>query len=563
MDTRQLARLFHTVRHLRAVQITNRLYRRLLPPRFQPLSAPSLRPLSGAWTTPATRAAFLSGPSTLQVFQTHHDLSGSKVWNSPDLSHLVLYNLHYFDDLNAADAAQREPWHRALISRWIAENPPGQGAGWEPYPLSLRIVNWIKGHLRGLTLASAVLDSLATQARALEQQLEYHLLANHLFANAKALVFAGTFFEGPDAARWLQRGLKILTAEIDEQILPDGGHFELSPMYHSIILEDLLDLLNLRQAYADLTPLAELDRFRSLVGRMRSWLLAMCHPDGQISFFNDAATGIALLPEQLDEYSARLGMPATPMPRDGMTHLSDSGYVRLQQNGVVVLCDVAAVGPSYQPGHAHADSLSFEASWFGQRTVVNTGTSCYGISPERLRERGTAAHSTVEIDGQDSSEVWSGFRVARRAEPRDLRITEEANGWCVECAHTGYLRLPGRVLHRRQWRLSSETLQVEDILQGTWQRAIARLHLHPDVGVQSHVAHSPGTGPAEGGDEGQRTQAFRLTTADGEIHAELEGGETNVLPSTYHPRFEVAQPSACLETQFSSSSVRVVMKAAR
>ena len=70
-------------------------------------------------------------------------------------------------------------------------------------------------------------------------------MGNHVFANAKALVYAGLFFDGIEANDWLAKGMKILVKECNEQILPDGGHFELSPMYHAIVLEDILDLINI------------------------------------------------------------------------------------------------------------------------------------------------------------------------------------------------------------------------------------------------------------------------------------------------------------------------------
>src|SRR5262249_17076636 len=127
-------------------------------------------------------------------------------WNDPSLDRLWLYNLHYFDDLNAENCGARRDWHRALIERWIHENPPGTGTGWEPYPTSLRIVNWIKWSLSGNLLSEMVLDSISLQASWLAQRLEWHLLGNHLFANAKALVFAGLFFDGILAGEWLDRG---------------------------------------------------------------------------------------------------------------------------------------------------------------------------------------------------------------------------------------------------------------------------------------------------------------------------------------------------------------------
>ena len=38
----------------------------------------------------------------------------------------------------------------------------------------------------------------------------------------------------------LEQGLKLLNAELEEQILPDGGHYERTPMYHALVFEDLL-----------------------------------------------------------------------------------------------------------------------------------------------------------------------------------------------------------------------------------------------------------------------------------------------------------------------------------
>ena len=109
---------------------------------------------------------------------------------------------------------------------------------------------------------------------------------------------------------------------------------------------------------------------------------------------------------------------------------------RICKGEAVLLIDVAPIGPDYLPGHAHADTLSYELSLYGKRVLVNSGTSRYGSGPKRDWERSTAAHNTVEVDGQSSSETWSGFRVARRAYPFDVLVeqkgvekTEKSNFW--------------------------------------------------------------------------------------------------------------------------------------
>ena len=80
--------------------------------------------------------------------------------------------------------------------------------------------------------------------------------------------------------------------------------------------------------------------------------------------------------------------------------MSDSGYIRAQLGKVVAHLDVGRIGPEYLMGHAHADTLTFELSHNKQRLIVNTGTSCYGLSKQRLKQRGTAAHNTAIIEIQ-------------------------------------------------------------------------------------------------------------------------------------------------------------------
>jgi uncharacterized heparinase superfamily protein len=148
----------------------------------------------------------------------------------------------------------------------------------------------------------------------------------------------------------------------------------------------------------------------------------------------------------------------------------------------VALLDVGRIGPDYLPGHAHADTLSFELSVDDARIVVNGGTSTYS-GPRRPLERGTSAHSTVTVAGTDSSEIWSAFRVGRRARIVELTV-EDAGGLFVTAAHDGYRFLPGRPCHRRAWRLGRSGFSIVDEIIGGGNRAVARFPLHPEVSVE-------------------------------------------------------------------------------
>lgn len=476
---------YQTLRHLRAEQFIHRALYRSRNPRPNLDSAPPLRALPGIWHEPPHRGPSFDGVEIFRFLNVEGALS--KVgWDGDERSKLWRYNQHYFDDLNAHDAIKRISGHRDLIVRWIDENPPSRGIGWEPYPTSLRIVNWIKASLRGDLLNESGLHSLAIQARWLMQRLERHLLGNHLFVNAKALIFAGLYFEGSEANSWLQTGFDVLLRECDEQILSDGGQFELSPMYHALALEDILDLVNIT-SHAGIenfttTQANQIIDWRKRVPTMLQWLVLMSHPDGRISFFNDAAYGVAPENEELYQYAHRLGFiaPGTS-PRCGVNHLKDSGYIRLNKGPFDIIFDAAKVGPDYLPAHAHADTLSFEMSVRGERMIVNSGTSTYGSDAERLRQRGTAAHSTLELGSVDSSEVWGGFRVARRARVQAVQIKEDSKEIELIATHDGYARLSGRPIHTRNLRLLGQDVIVQDRVSGTGRHSIClRYHLHPE-----------------------------------------------------------------------------------
>ena len=538
----QRARLyFHTLRHLRPVQVWGRVVFWLVRPVPDLRPAPPVRRLGCAWHVPVARQPTMLSPTRFRFLNEELTVGAAGDWNPPQSAKLWTYNLHYFDDLNATDAPKRADWHRVLILRWIAENPPGNGPGWEPYPLSLRIVNWIKWALAGNVLDEDSRHSLAVQVRYLADRLEHHLLGNHLFANAKALVFAGCYFDGDEAAGWMRCGMGILAQQIPEQILADGGHFERSTMYHALAYEDMLDLANVGAAFPRVivpwaTTVAGWQVLTMLMGR---WLAAMCHPDGQIGFFNDAATGIAPTPSDLFAYACRLGQKV-PAINEDVVWLDKSGYIRIRMGRAVMLIDVAPLGPDHLPAHGHADTLSFELSLDEQRVIVNSGTSRYGFGPTREWERATAAHSTVEVDGQNSSEVWSSFRVARRARPFAVAIRKAGGTIEVEAAHDGYRRLSGRPVHRRTWSLGLGGLTIRDEVIGRHRSAVARYYFHPLIAIQP-----------------QNGQGW-FSLSGNTIHYIIDTGGARLAKAYYSPAFGVQVDNNCLELQEADGRMALV-----
>ncbi len=533
-------RYLHTLRYLKYSQIVMRVWQKFKQIKVDHSPAGKLRELSDRWVEPASRLQRMFSENSFTFLNVSHNIITIDDWNNTQWEKLWLYNLHYFDDLASVDAYQRIEWHRLLIQRWIDENPVGIGNGWEPYPSSLRIVNWIKwgmgGKRLGYELEDKWLNSLTIQVRFLSKSLETHILGNHLFANAKALLFSGLFFEGKEAEAWYQVGKTLVEREIPEQVLEDGGNFELSTMYHQIFLEDLLDIVNIHQAFSRTLPVG-VEEHTSM---MMQWLEWMSHPDGEISFFNDVALGVAPSAREIKNYLGRIsgfsgltkistddGFPANPKKnvhhvKKILIDLPASGYSRVEMGDAVALIDRAAVGPDYLPGHAHADTLSFELSLFGQRIVVNSGTSIYGTGKQRQLERGTSAHSTLMIDGENSSEVWGGFRVARRARVFCREQSEVDWGIRLSACHDGYKRLPGKPIHCREWLFEDGRITIHDKISGKGTHEVMSvIPIHPEIKV--------------GDIEDNQVQ---LNVIGNEVILKVEGvGKLEIITDCYHPEF--------------------------
>ena len=499
---------WETLRHLRPSQLAWQLVRRVAPlPRHRPVAAEPRRPGLGVrpFAPPVVPAV---GPGEIAFLHLARPLDpAAPDWAAADLPKLWRYNLHYFDFLHwpVYPAALRDQ----LIASWIAAHPVPAGDGWEPYPLSLRTVNWIKYWLArdGATVDAAALASLATQLAGLATRIEHHLLANHLLKNGKALFFGGCFLTGPRADRWRAEGLAILLREADEQVLPDGGHFERSPLYHAIVLEDLLDVVNLARACPGLVPGDAEQTLVAAATRALRFFAGTLAGDGRIPLFNDAAFGIAPEPADLLAYGARvLGVGAGASP--AIIDFPHTGYYGYRAGGESLIVDCGEVGPDYQPGHAHCDTLSYELCVDGQRVVVDAGVYGYEADDWRHYVRRTASHNTVTVDDEEQSVIWGAFRVAARARPLTgpdaPTLTGTLDGGLTFTGgHDGYRRLPDRPVHKRTVRMPpGGPWEVTDLVSGTgsrFHRVTGYVHFDPALEVEAgpdgaFMVRNPATG---------------------------------------------------------------------
>lgn len=476
----KLSRFIQTVAHLRPGQVYWRARymaeRRLGVRRVPPLPAETpawdagvlgrLRAMAAAWgaldhAAAARAEAFRAG--RFRFLNVEADFSSGVDWASPGRARLWRYQLHYFDcvkELALAGAAEDAGLAAQWQQDWIVRNPPGTDVAWDAFTISARLMNWALAEAVWGGGTPEIARSYLHQAQYLAGHLEWDVQGNHLLKNACALAVAGAAL-APDV---LPGALRLLRDELEEQILPDGGHYERSPMYHALVLEDLL----VTQA-----ALGEAGTFLGpVIARMAGFLAAILHPDGEIPFFGDAALGEARTPGVL---LALAGQGAADAPAS--TALRDSGFFSLRERaaGTGLVVRGGLPGPGHQLGHAHADLFSFELSVAGARVLVNSGTHGYADSPHRGWSRSEAAHNTLEVPGDPQIEAWGAFRVgARYAEPAVL--------FHPDLGFKGAALLPRGTAVERGIAPDDGGFFVEDTAAGRRVRElIARLHLAPGL----------------------------------------------------------------------------------
>ena len=207
-------------------------------------------------------------------------------------------------------------------------------------------------------------------------------------------------------------------------------------MYHNIILVDLLDIFNLLDTQDDPTVQDAKKYIKSKILGMYAFSHHMSHQDKKISFSMIHALEFLDINE-IKTYLGILGLDSTQSSQSSI-FLENSGYMISNLNNSKVIFDVGDVGARYQPGHGHADTLSFEMSNKGKRIIVNSGINTYDLSPEREFQRSTKAHNTVSVNDKNSSEVWHNFRVANRAKVKDCHFLKYPEYNSMKASHDGY-----------------------------------------------------------------------------------------------------------------------------
>jgi heparinase II/III-like protein len=460
-------------------------------------------------------------------------------------------------------SADRDRFAAAFVAQatgFLQGNPPGLGIQWTcPMEIALRAANLAQG-LRMLADAPPVRDpgflalalgALAEHTRFVEAHLEdqHAVPNNHLVSNFTGLLVVGALFPGlPDADRHVALAVRGLEAQMEAQVHPDGCSFEGSVPYHRLAVE----LFTLAYVVARSSGISLSTAYGDRLALMYRVVEGYCTEAGRAPQLGDNDSGRAFPladRESLDHgyllplgaalfCDGRLKRPGVAFSDEAAWLLGASGLGRFEalepkppprrfisrragwavvkQDGAYLAVSAGRSGQGGVGGHSHNDQLSFELHLRGRALIVDPGTGCYaGDRALRNRFRGTAAHNTLEIDGEEINPIDPArlFALTDRASA-ELEVFEVSPARArVSACHRGYRSLPaGGVEVERTFVLDREAraLSVVDSLRGRGvHRLVSRLHLEDRRGRLRPVT------PAE------RERALRVPQAPPELHGLL------------------------------------------
>lgn len=461
--------------------------------------------------------------------------------------HVVFLDLASFaadPGVTKAESDRARQQISCLLDQWWERFPPGCGEGWNPFTVAYRSQVWLRlrpylDHSSRPTpgsLADRLDRSLFAHGLSLERSLEHHLGANHLFKDLCALAMLSAHFTGPTSDRWFAIVEKELPKQIGVQILSDGGHYERSPMYHLLVLGDLLD--------ASTALRARRSEFASRwlngpVQRMTEFLEGILHSDGEIPLFNDSVLGQTAASLTVLERARKFlaGNVANP-PAEGMCHFPQSGYTRFSRAGFTLVFDHGPLGPDEQMGHVHNDVLSFELVSGTERLIVDRGVYEYTSGTRRSQCRSIRSHNAPNLEGKEQSEIWSSFRVAQRWHPHRSGFGSEGEVWWAAGA---WSRADMGTIERRISSFPEGIFLIEDRIDPVTP-ALCEIPFRfgPTVDVE---VQSDGRWEAVG----SSSRLVGLCRTDASFKITVE-------PSTQWPRFYTELPVPLMIARFNVSS---------
>jgi hypothetical protein len=193
MDRSKLILLVNTLKYLKLRQIYYQFYYRIRTRLFNKEYTKHLltqpKPLN--WNSSFVNSNTFNGTNAFTFLNQSYKFKSVIDWNFGLYGKLWTYNLNYFDFLNQEEITKNKGLR--LIRDYIDQDKNLKD-GKESYPISLRGINWVKFLSKHGISDGNINQTLYNYYQILINNLEFHLLGNHLLENGYSLLFGEYYF---------------------------------------------------------------------------------------------------------------------------------------------------------------------------------------------------------------------------------------------------------------------------------------------------------------------------------------------------------------------------------
>jgi len=380
----------------------------------------------------------------------------------------------WLKDLSTLRTNESRIFFRNFLSNWLNKNKYFNEISWKEETVSKRMFSLLTN--LSFYFDTANEDFQNRVARYIFVQTKF-LFHNYRFRKReiftiKALILSSLCIKN------LEKKFPTLIDDfqklLQEDILEDGMHYKRSPSQHFFFLCSIIDIRNFLSNAKKPIPIQLNDKIDEMVNVLKFFRIA----DGQLSIFNEHDYIDSI---KIENVIKKGGRKIKKIP----SILHSSGFHRVSKNKLTFLMDCG------QPSNAntYAGSLSFEFSHQKNKIVVNCGSPFINNKKWHEAMRSTAAHSTLNLDEVNSSDIFfNKINKTRKAQVWSEKYEENNLVW-INSAHSGYRKLFG-IVHNRKIHIDplNLTIKGQDYLAKPIKgnHNIAKnfyilFHIHPEI----------------------------------------------------------------------------------
>jgi len=372
------------------------------------------------------------------------------------------------------------------LKSWEEENPFRAGVNWaSSQEVAIRALTWIYA-LYAFYSDEAfndedfkrILRLLYLHGLHIEENLNFSKFLvpnNHLIGEALGLYAIGSLFPWFErAAKWCEKGRRLLVGKCLKQFHPDGGYCQASHNYHRLALHYYIWALRIAECLNGPFPrkvydvLAQsLDYLFSFMnkrdGRLPNWGGndgALLNPWAECDYsdFRPLIQSLSYLTRRERAFEAGpwdeellwvFGPKALLVPVKPLNQTSRSFPVaglHVLRGGGTDFAVLRCGNVLFRSGHA--DQLHLDLWWKGLNIAIDGGSYLYNDELEYHRYfMSTSSHNTVIVDGKDQMQLVRRFTWVNWSR---AKLVEFTPGMAIEGEHYSYRKLKGDIIHRRK-----------------------------------------------------------------------------------------------------------------